>query len=98
MLRTLLAPLAGLVVGATFEHDFDTLAPDPAQNVALRAKAARLLPALAEAPILDAQAGVRVTWLDLRWRANLRIRFCRRKTPSRGDLRFLEPLVGSSSS
>ncbi|MDX1420908.1 MAG: FAD-dependent oxidoreductase [Rubricoccaceae bacterium] len=50
-----------LVVGATFEHDFDTLAPSPAESTALRARAARLLPALASAPILGAAAGVRVT-------------------------------------
>ena len=51
----------GLVVGATFEHDFASLAPDPAQSEALRAKAARLLPPLSMTPVLDAQAGVRVT-------------------------------------
>jgi len=50
-----------LVVGATFEHDFATPAPDPTQSARLRAKAARLLPALAATPILGAQAGVRVT-------------------------------------
>src|SRR5690606_17277967 len=40
---------------------FASLAPDPAQSEALRAKAARLLPPLSMTPVLDAQAGVRVT-------------------------------------
>ena len=50
-----------LVVGATFEHVFADAEPDPAQSLALRARAAALLPALAEASLLDARAGVRVT-------------------------------------
>lgn len=52
---------AGAVVGATFEHAFESLAPDPAASVWLRDRAARLVPALAEAPILGARAGIRLT-------------------------------------
>lgn len=60
--RAYVVPDGGsLVVGATFEHDFDTLAPTPMESVRLRAKAARLLPAAGSAPILGARAGVRVT-------------------------------------
>jgi glycine oxidase len=50
-----------LVVGSSYEHDFDDVQPSEAQSVALRAKAARMVPALADAPILEARAGVRVT-------------------------------------
>lgn len=50
-----------LVVGSSYEHDFDDLQPSQAQSEALRAKAARMLPALAAADVLDARAGVRVT-------------------------------------
>ncbi|PAP77065.1 NAD(P)/FAD-dependent oxidoreductase [Rubrivirga marina] len=52
---------AGVVVGSTFEHDFDALAPDPALDAGLVAKGAALLPALDGAPVLDRRAGVRVT-------------------------------------
>ncbi len=52
---------AGVVVGATFEHVFETLDPDPAASVLLRGRAARLVPALADAPIISARAGVRLT-------------------------------------
>lgn len=51
----------GTVVGATFEHTFTHLDPDPATSIALRDRAARLVPVLAEADILDARVGVRVT-------------------------------------
>src|SRR5690606_21850066 len=51
----------GLVLGATFEHAFSDLAPSRAQSERLRERAARLLPALAEAAILEERAGVRVT-------------------------------------
>ncbi len=50
-----------LVVGSTYEHAFTDEQPSWAESEALRAKAARMLPALAEAEILDARAGVRVT-------------------------------------
>ena len=52
---------SGVVVGATFEHDFESLEPDPAASAWLRDRAARLVPALAAAPILGARAGVRLT-------------------------------------
>lgn len=50
-----------LVVGSSYEHDFDDVQPSEAQSLALRAKAARMVPILADAPILEARAGVRVT-------------------------------------
>ena len=50
-----------LVVGSSYEHDFADLAPSRIQSEALRAKAAQMLPALADAPVLDARAGIRVT-------------------------------------
>jgi glycine/D-amino acid oxidase-like deaminating enzyme len=52
---------AGAVVGATFEHDFADLEPDPDAAVRLRERAARLVPALADAPIVGSRAGVRLT-------------------------------------
>lgn len=50
-----------LTVGSSYEHAFDDMQPSRAQSEALRAKAARMLPALADAKLLDARAGVRVT-------------------------------------
>lgn len=52
---------AGVVVGATYEHAFTDLAVDAAASLALREKAARLVPALAEAPVVSARVGVRLT-------------------------------------
>ena len=52
---------ASVVVGATFEHAFATGDPDPALDAGLRARAARLVPALAEAGVLERRAGVRLT-------------------------------------
>ncbi len=50
-----------LVVGSSYEHTFDDVQPSQAQSEALRAKAAQMVPALADVEILDARAGVRVT-------------------------------------
>lgn len=50
-----------LAVGSTYEHDFDDVAPSEEASLRLRAQAARMVPALADAPVLDARAGVRVT-------------------------------------
>lgn len=50
-----------VVVGSTFEHEFDNLDPDPAVSATLREKAALLVPSLAESAIVDERAGVRVT-------------------------------------
>ena len=50
-----------LVVGSTFEHEFDDLDPDPVVSESLREKAALLIPSLANAPIISEKAGVRVT-------------------------------------
>ena len=52
---------AGAVVGATYEHTFTTLDADPAASLTLRDRAARLVPTLADAPVLGARAGVRLT-------------------------------------
>jgi glycine/D-amino acid oxidase-like deaminating enzyme len=53
------------IAGATFERQFSTPDPDPA--IALNhilPKATRLLPALAEAPLLDCRAGIRASTPD----------------------------------
>lgn len=55
-----LAPQAdAVVVGATMEPDLADTAVDPAVIEALRARAVGLVPDLAEAPLIDARAGVR---------------------------------------
>ena len=51
----------GVVVGATFEHDFTHPAPDPALDAGLQEKAATLVPALGGAAVVDRRAGVRLT-------------------------------------
>ena len=51
----------GVVVGATFEHAFESLAPDPALDAGLVAKATALLPSLDGTAVLDRRAGVRLT-------------------------------------
>lgn len=55
-----LAP-AEVVVGATFEHSFTTLAPTPEAAEDLRQRAVALVPALEGAAVLGARAGVRLT-------------------------------------
>ncbi len=50
-----------LVVGSSYEHDFDDVEPSAAESERLVAKAARMVPALTDAPVLEARAGVRVT-------------------------------------
>ncbi len=50
-----------VIVGSTFEHDFDDLTVDDAAFIDLRAKAARLAPVLQHAPIAGGRAGIRVT-------------------------------------
>lgn len=50
-----------VVVGATFEHTFTSLAPTPEAAEDLRQRAAALVPALAGAAVLEARAGVRLT-------------------------------------
>ena len=51
---------AHVVAGATFEHDFESAAPDPGRDGGLVEAAARLVPALAGAPVRDRRAGVRL--------------------------------------
>ncbi|MDT0632741.1 FAD-binding oxidoreductase [Rubrivirga sp. S365] len=51
----------GVVVGATFEHAFESDAPDPALDAGLVAQAAALVPALGGAAVLGRRAGVRLT-------------------------------------
>ncbi len=50
-----------VVVGATFEHTFSTLDPDPSLDDELVAGAAEVIPALAGAPVVERRAGVRLT-------------------------------------
>ena len=51
----------GVVVGATYEHTFETTQPTDAATRSLAEAAARTLPLLATAAVLDARAGVRLT-------------------------------------
>ena len=51
----------GVLVGATFEHTFSDLAPDPALDAGLIQRASALVPDLVEADVLGRQAGVRLT-------------------------------------
>ena len=50
-----------LAIGATFEHTFTDEKPDPRQSEELLARAADLLPMLANARVAEARAGLRVT-------------------------------------
>lgn len=51
----------GVVVGATYEHTFETTAPTDEATRALAEAAAQTMPLLAGASVLDACAGVRLT-------------------------------------
>ncbi|WP_457654016.1 NAD(P)/FAD-dependent oxidoreductase [Rhodocaloribacter sp.] len=51
---------AALVVGSSFEHRFTDRRPSPEQTAAILTKAARMLPALRRARVLEESAGVRV--------------------------------------
>ncbi len=69
-LATLQIPLSGygyvvpdgdaLVVGSSYEHEFEHLRPTRKATRAILEKAAKMLPALAEAEVLSEKAGVRV--------------------------------------
>ena len=61
--RTYLVPRPDgtVVVGATFERDFAHGRPTDRATALLHARAAALVPALADAEVVDARAGVRVT-------------------------------------
>ena len=50
-----------VIVGATFEHQFSSSAPDPEMDAGLVAGASRVVPALAGAAVLERRAGVRLT-------------------------------------
>ncbi|WP_420454024.1 NAD(P)/FAD-dependent oxidoreductase [Rubrivirga sp.] len=55
-------PRAGdVVAGATFDHSFVDLAPDPVLDAGLASRAAALVPSLAGARVLGRAAGVRLT-------------------------------------
>jgi glycine oxidase len=66
-----LMPLAGtgyvvpdgdtLIVGSSYERDFSDTMPSASQTQRILSKVARMLPALHDATVLDATAGVRVT-------------------------------------
>ncbi len=49
-----------LVLGSSYERDFDTLAPTPEATAYVVQKVARMLPAVADAEVLGTAAGVRV--------------------------------------
>lgn len=49
-----------LIMGSSYDHDFDDLAPSPEATTYIRKKTARMVPAVAEAEVLDVRAGVRV--------------------------------------
>ncbi len=51
----------GVIVGSTFEHSFESVAPDPALDAGLAARAAEAVPTLEGAAVLDRRAGVRLT-------------------------------------
>lgn len=62
-----IAPIPGkLVLGSSYEHTFTHLAPSPEQTHRLLQAAARMVPALAEAPVLAEVVGVRATVPHLR--------------------------------
>lgn len=50
-----------LLLGSTYEHDFSDIAPTPEATQEVLEKTTRLLPALREAEVVEAIAGVRVT-------------------------------------
>jgi glycine/D-amino acid oxidase-like deaminating enzyme len=52
---------AGLVIGSTYEHHFRDAQPSEAASRALLARLARTIPALMDADLLDARAGIRTT-------------------------------------
>lgn len=49
-----------LVLGSSYDHDFDTLAPDPEQTAYIQDKTARMLPGVDAMEPLDVSVGVRV--------------------------------------
>ncbi len=55
-----------LVVGASYEHMFDDLAPSRDVSTELLARASEMLPWIADAEIVEERAGVRVTVPDTR--------------------------------
>ena len=50
-----------VIVGATFEHAFSSLDPDPRLDADLVSGAAEVVPVLADAPVVERRAGVRLT-------------------------------------
>lgn len=49
-----------LVLGSSYEHDFDDLAPSDTATRYIREKTAQMLPGVDAVPVLDVQVGVRV--------------------------------------
>lgn len=49
-----------LVLGSNYDNDFDDLTPDPDATEYIREKTSRMVPALADATVVDEVAGVRV--------------------------------------
>ena len=52
---------AGLVVGSSYEHQFDDVAPSPSATARILAKANRMLPGLQDASVRAVTAGIRIT-------------------------------------
>jgi len=49
-----------LTLGSSYDHDFDTLDPDPDQTEYILEKTSKMLPGLEDAKVLEVTAGVRV--------------------------------------
>lgn len=49
-----------LILGSSYEHDFDDLTPSDEATQYIRQKTAQMLPAIEMAPVLDVKVGVRV--------------------------------------
>ena len=56
-----------LIVGSSYEHDYVDLTPSSEQTKKIIEKAARMLPLLKEAPVLEERAGARVKVLNSRY-------------------------------
>ncbi|HHP7236932.1 NAD(P)/FAD-dependent oxidoreductase, partial [Longibacter sp.] len=53
-----------LILGSSYQHNFDSLQPDPEETNYILTKTAEMLPGLEHAEVLDVTSGVRVKHLD----------------------------------
>lgn len=53
-----------LILGSSYEHDFDDLAPSPEATRSIQTKTARMVPGLDSSEVLDVKTGVRVYAAD----------------------------------